>query len=69
MVLMALGRAYFMRLESITSKLKSLDIPIPIAFIVHQALNCLPAQISQLKTTYNEQRDKWNVNELISVCA
>ncbi|CAA2990234.1 Hypothetical predicted protein [Olea europaea subsp. europaea] len=32
-------------------------------------LNSLPSKFNQLKVAYNAQRDKWNLNDLIAVCA
>ncbi|XP_061998804.1 uncharacterized protein LOC133716074 isoform X2 [Rosa rugosa] len=61
-------REHIMKLIDTTSKLKDLDMPLDDQFIVHQALNSLPSQFNQLKTTYNAQKDKWNLNELIAVC-
>ena len=61
-------RAHIMKIINTASKLKDLNMPLGDQFIVHQTLNYLPSQFSQLKTTYNAQTDKWNLNELIVVC-
>lgn len=52
----------------VSGKLKELKIPIDDAMLVYLVLNSLPPQYSQLQTTYNTQKDKWNLNELISIC-
>ena len=61
-------REHIMKLIDLASKLKNLEITISDEFLVHLALNSLPSQYSQLKVTYNAQKDKWNLNELISIC-
>lgn len=37
-------------------------------FIVSHALNCLPAEFTQIKTAYNIFGDKWIINNLIIKC-
>lgn len=54
-----------MKMIDITTKLKAMKIVVE--FLVHMALNSLPASFSQLKTTYNSQKDKWTLNKLISI--
>ncbi|PRQ34493.1 putative RNA-directed DNA polymerase [Rosa chinensis] len=61
-------REYIMKGTEIAAKLKDLKIPIEEAMLVHIVLNSLPPQYSQLLTTYNTQKDKWSLNELISIC-
>ena len=38
-------------------------------FLVHMALNSLPSKYGQLKVSYNTQKEKWGIDELISMCA
>ncbi|XP_052189694.1 uncharacterized protein LOC127799580 [Diospyros lotus] len=61
-------REYIMKMVDITARLTELEIPITESFLVHHPLNSLPSQFDQLKTSYNTQKDKWNTNELISIC-
>ncbi|XP_020426582.1 uncharacterized protein LOC109950850 [Prunus persica] len=61
-------RVYLLSMTEVASKLKALEIPIADPFLVHLALNSLPSQFAQLKVIYNAQKDKWSLNELISVC-
>ncbi|RDX71743.1 hypothetical protein CR513_48862, partial [Mucuna pruriens] len=37
-------------------------------FLVHLVLISLPAHFGQFKVSYNTQKDKWSLNELISHC-
>lgn len=52
----------------VTRKLKALDIPIANPFLIHLVLNSFPSPYGYLKVIYNAQKDKWDLNELISVC-
>jgi hypothetical protein len=61
-------REYIMKGIDISAKLKELQIPIDDAMLVYIVLNSLPPQYSQLQLTYNTQKEKWNLNELISIC-
>ena len=38
-------------------------------FLVHYILNTLPQQYSPFKISYNTQKDKWSINELLTMCA
>ncbi|KAI4340627.1 hypothetical protein MLD38_025442 [Melastoma candidum] len=59
-------RDYILRMVSLQSKLKSLEIPIPDKFVILQALNSLPPNFSRIKTAFISQNESWTVNDLIS---
>ncbi|XP_019266856.1 PREDICTED: uncharacterized protein LOC109244252 [Nicotiana attenuata] len=59
---------HIMKLVNIATKLNNLGVTITDDFFVHQSLRSLPEQFNQLKTTYNAQKDKWSVDDLITVC-
>ncbi|XP_060203071.1 uncharacterized protein LOC132631514 [Lycium barbarum] len=61
-------RDHILKMVHIQSKLKALDITLPDPYIVHSALNSLPAEFSQMKTAYNTQNEAWSINDLISKC-
>ncbi|XP_062005369.1 uncharacterized protein LOC133722499 [Rosa rugosa] len=61
-------REHCLKMIDIASKLKTLEVPVADPWLVYLALSSLPPQFSQLVTTYNTQRDKWTINELISIC-
>nr|XP_018628690.1 uncharacterized protein LOC104103254 [Nicotiana tomentosiformis]XP_033513866.1 uncharacterized protein LOC104103254 [Nicotiana tomentosiformis] len=61
-------RDHIMKLVNIATKLNNLGVTITDDFLVHQSLRSLPEQFNQLKTAYNAQKDKCNVDELITVC-
>ena len=57
-----------MEKSHIASKLKALKLELFEDLLVHLVLISLPAQYSQFKVSYNTQKDKWTLNELISHC-
>ncbi|XP_019231896.1 PREDICTED: uncharacterized protein LOC109212680 [Nicotiana attenuata] len=58
---------HIMKLVNIATKLNNLGVTITDNFLVHQSLRSLPEQFNELMTTYNAQKDKWSVDELITV--
>ncbi|XP_068340380.1 uncharacterized protein [Pyrus communis] len=62
-------REHILKLVDIATKLKDLEVPVDDAFVVHMALTSLPQSFDQLKITYNTQKEKWSLDELISICA
>ncbi|GMI64238.1 hypothetical protein HRI_000093100 [Hibiscus trionum] len=61
-------REYIMEMFHIASKLKALKIELCGDLLVLMVLVSLPAQINQFKISYNCQKEKWTLNELISHC-
>ena len=61
-------REYIMEMSNITRKLKALKLQLSDDLLVHLILISLPAQFSQFIVSYNTQKDKWTLNELISHC-
>jgi hypothetical protein len=61
-------REYIMEMSNLASKLKALKLELPEDLIVHLVLISLPAHFGQFKVSYNTQKDKWALNELISHC-
>ena len=53
---------------SIASNLKALKLELSDDLLVHLVLISLPTQYSQFKVSYNCQKEKWTLNELISYC-
>ena len=54
--------------EEYCSKLKSLEIEIFESFLVHFILNSLPLEYGPFKISYNAHKDKWSINELLTMC-
>lgn len=61
-------REYIMKQIDVATKLRNLQFEVGDQFLVHLVLNSLPAEYTQLKVTHNTQKDKWGLNELISIC-
>ena len=57
-----------MEMSNLASKLKALKLELSEDLLVYLVLISLPAQYSQFKVSYNTQKDKWTLNELISHC-
>ncbi|XP_073220014.1 uncharacterized protein [Cicer arietinum] len=61
-------REHIMMMSNIASKLKGLKLELSDDLLIHLVLLSLPSQFSQFKVTYNCQKEKWTLNELISLC-
>ena len=59
-------RDYVLRMVDLKTKLQALNVSIPDACIVHQALNTLPPDFGIIKTNYNSQDETWSINDLIA---
>lgn len=59
---------YIMEMSNLASKLKALKLELSEDLIVHLVLISLPTHFRQFKVSYNTQKDKWSLNELISHC-
>ena len=57
-----------MEMSHIASKLKALTLELSEDLLVHLVLISLPPQFSQFQVSYNCQKEKWSLNELISFC-
>jgi len=61
-------RKYIMEMSNLASKLKSLKLELSEDLLVHLVLISLRAHFGQFKVSYNTQKDKLSLNELISHC-
>nr|XP_011468791.1 PREDICTED: uncharacterized protein LOC105352788 [Fragaria vesca subsp. vesca] len=61
-------RTHLMQLEEINNKLRDLQMGVNDAQVVHIALESLLAEYGNLKSNYNSQKEKWEIDELISIC-
>ena len=61
-------RKHIMQMRDIAAQLKKLKIDILESFIVHFILNTLPHQYGPFKISYNTHKDKWSINELMTMC-
>lgn len=61
-------REHILSMSQLGKRLTALDLALPDDLLVHLALNSLPPQFGQIRTSYNCQPSKWTLNELISHC-
>ena len=61
-------REHIMEMRDIMAQLKKLEIKMFESFLVHFILNTLPPQYGPFKISYNTHKDKWSINELMTMC-
>ncbi|KAL6350255.1 hypothetical protein AAG906_004200 [Vitis piasezkii] len=61
-------REHIMEMRDIVAQLKKLEVEMSESFLVHFILNTLPPQYEPFKISYNTHKDKWFVNELMTMC-
>ena len=61
-------REYIMQMRDISAQLKKLEVDMFESFLVHFILNTLPLEYGSFKISYNTHKDKWSINELITMC-
>ncbi|OIT26591.1 hypothetical protein A4A49_56366, partial [Nicotiana attenuata] len=59
---------HIMEIRDIAAKLKSLEIDMSEPFLVHFILKSLHADHGPFKISYNRHKDKWSINELLTIC-
>ncbi|XP_073025106.1 uncharacterized protein [Primulina eburnea] len=61
-------REHIMKMRDIAARLKTLEVEISETFLVHYILCTLPQQYGPFKISYNTHKDKWSINELMTMC-
>ena len=61
-------REHIMQMKDFAAQLKKLGIDMSDSFLVHFILNTLPHQYGPFKISYNTHKDKWSINELMTMC-
>ncbi|RVW42617.1 Retrovirus-related Pol polyprotein from transposon TNT 1-94 [Vitis vinifera] len=59
---------HIMKMRDIVAQLKTLEVEMSDSFLVHFILNTLPQQYGPFKISYNTHKDKWSINELLTMC-
>ncbi|XP_075486445.1 uncharacterized protein LOC142526056 [Primulina tabacum] len=59
-------REYIMEMSNLVTRLKAFKLELSEDIVVHLVLISLPAQFNQFKISYNTQKKKWTLNELIA---
>ncbi|KAM7471147.1 hypothetical protein LguiA_009330 [Lonicera macranthoides] len=61
-------RDHIMQMRDVAAQLKKLEVTMSDPFLVHYVLNTLPPQYGPFKISYNTHKDKWSINELMTMC-
>ncbi|CAM8908584.1 unnamed protein product [Rhodiola kirilowii] len=61
-------RDHILEIAQLASKLKTLKLELSENLLIHLVLISLPSEYSQFRISYNYQREKWTLNEIISFC-
>ena len=59
---------YIIEMSNLVTRLRALKLELSDDILVHLVLISLPAQFSPFKISYNTQKEKWTLNELITQC-
>ena len=57
-----------MEIRDIATQLKTLEVDMSDTFLVHYILNTLQQQYEPFKISYNTHKEKWSINELLTMC-
>ncbi|XP_047340597.1 uncharacterized protein LOC124944394 [Impatiens glandulifera] len=57
-----------MKLRDIAAQLKRLEVDMSESFLVHYILATLPSAYGAFKVSYNTHKEKWSINELMTMC-
>ena len=61
-------RDHIKHMMDISAQLKSLEVSMFESLFVRYILCTLPPQYSPFKISYNTHKDKWSINELLTMC-
>ena len=61
-------RDHIMCMRDISAQLKTLEVTMSENFLVHFILNALSQHYNPFKISYNTHKDKWLINELLTMC-
>ena len=59
---------HIMEMRDIAIQLKSLEIEMSESFFIHFILNSLPTEYGPFNISYNTHKEKWSINELLTMC-
>eukprot|EP00253_Pinus_taeda_P004402 PITA_04402 len=61
-------REHIMQMRDTVAQSKKIEVEISESFLVHYILNTLAHQYGPFKISYSTHKDKWSVNELMTMC-
>ncbi|KAA8544505.1 hypothetical protein F0562_022455 [Nyssa sinensis] len=59
---------HIMQMKDNVAQLKKLEVEMSESFLVHYILNTISHQYGPFKISYNTHKDKWSINELMTMC-
>ncbi|KAH1122561.1 hypothetical protein J1N35_005721 [Gossypium stocksii] len=59
---------YINKMRDFAARLRALEVEMFESFLVHFTLNSLPPQFGPFKISYNTYKDKWSIDELLTIC-
>lgn len=59
---------HIMQMRDIAAQLKTLKVEMFDSFLVHFILNTFPQQYGPFKISYKKHKNKWSINELLTMC-
>ena len=59
---------HIMQMRDIVAQLKTLKVEMFESFLVYYILNTFPWWYGPFKISYNTYKDKWSINELLTMC-
>ena len=61
-------RDHINKMRDLAARLKALEVEMSESFLVHYILNTLPPQYGPFKISYNTHKDKWSIDDLLTMC-
>jgi hypothetical protein len=61
-------REHILRMSNMASKLKPMNMELPIEFLVHLVSSSLPGEYDSFEVNYNLHLEKWDIEKLIAMC-
>jgi hypothetical protein len=61
-------REHILKMSSMASKLKPMDMGLKDEFIVHLVMSSLPKEFESFEINYNSQPESWGIEKLIAIC-
>ncbi|GMI86580.1 hypothetical protein HRI_002327300 [Hibiscus trionum] len=61
-------RDHINKTRDLAARLKALEVEMSESFLVHYILNTLSPQYEPFKIFYNTHKDKWSIDEILTMC-
>jgi len=61
-------REHIMQMSDIAAQLKTLEVDMSESFLVRYIMNNIPPPYEPLEISYNTHKEKWSINELLTMC-